>query len=124
MKKRNTKNRRIEKKKLLIERCVRKFLENLYNPSIFISPTMPKLVIYIKLPYFGIQSQTLKSELVNCVGKFFPCINLKVILVNNFNIKDIFNHKERLPDSCKSSVIYKYSCESCDATYVGSTNTT
>ena len=82
------------------------------------------ITCYLKLPYFGIQSQTLKSELVNCVGKFFPCINLKVILVNNFNIKDIFNHKERLPDSCKSSVIYKYSCESCDATYVGSTNTT
>ena len=66
--------------------------------------------MYLKLPYFGIQSQTLKTELVNFVGKLFPYINLKVILVNDFKIKNIFNHKERLSVSCMSSVVYKFSC--------------
>ena len=68
-----------------------------------------------KLPNFGIQSETLTTELVNLVEKFFLYIDLKIILVYYFKIKNVFNHKERLPVSYMSLAVYKFRYASCDA---------
>ena len=57
--------------------------------------------MYTELPYFGIQSEKLKTELVNLVRNFFPYIDLKVILVNDFKI------------------YINLVCAPCDTTYVG-----
>ena len=105
----------------IVEDCIKKFLDNIFNSSKLIPLTVPKLIMYCKLPYFGVQSDKMKSELINLVTKFFPFIDIKVILVNDFKIKNLFSHKERLPVGCMSSVVYKFCCASCDATYVGST---
>ena len=51
--------------------------------------------------------------------KFYPQIRLRVILVNNNTIGNLFKFKDRLPTMLCSGIVYKYSCGGCDATYVG-----
>ena len=41
-----------------------------------------------------------------------------LLMISKFKI---FNHKERFPSSCMSSVVYTFSYASCDVTYLGST---
>ena len=56
------------------------------------------------------------------MGKYFPQIELKIILVNNNTIGSYFSFKDVLPTMQRSSVIYKYCCDRCPATsYLGST---
>ena len=54
--------------------------------------------------------------------EFFPYIDLKVNLIDDFKIKNIFNHKERLPVSFMNFVENNFSFASCDAIYVGFNN--
>ena len=51
--------------------------------------------------------------------KFYPQIRLRVILVNNNTIGNLFKFKDRLPTMLCSGIVYKYSCGECNATYVG-----
>ena len=64
----------------------------------------------------------MKAEIEKLVNKYFPQLDLHIILVNKFNIASLFKFKERLPTQLLSSVVYKFSCAHCaSGTYVGST---
>ena len=52
--------------------------------------------------------------------KFYPHIDLKLVFFNSLTIKQLLNHKERLPDGLRSGVCYNFTCSACSATYVGS----
>ena len=41
--------------------------------------------------------------------------------MNTLSIGTFFKCKDRLPKSCQSTVVYKFCCASCEASYVGST---
>ena len=78
--------------------------------------------MFISLPYFGAQSEKLKTEVLDIIGKCYPQLDLKVILSNKFTIGSLFTFKDRLPITLRSSVIYKYSCAHCaSGTYIGLT---
>ena len=84
--------------------------------------TVEKRKIFISLPFFGAQSEKLKTEILNTLAKFYPQLDLKIILSNTFTIGSLFNYKDRLPMTLRSSIIYKYSCARCaSGTYVGLT---
>ena len=53
--------------------------------------------------------------------KLFPQIQLNLIFTNSFTISTLFKHKERLPTIMCSSLVYKFTCEECNSSYVGST---
>ena len=104
----------------LVDCCIRKFLKKVYNPPAEIC-TVPKLQRYAVLPYFGAQSEKLKKELSIMLSKFYPYLDLRIILINNHKIGSYFKFKDRVPIGCQSSVVYSFSCASCDASYIGST---
>ena len=104
----------------MIESQIRRFFKRIYEPVTIIS-TVPKLKMYALFPYFGIQSEKLKKELCSVISNFYPYIDLNIILVNKYTIGSYFKYKDRIPLGCQSSVVYSFSCASCDASYIGST---
>ena len=87
-------------------------------------PTVPKLKQYFVFPFFVIQSEKLKQELTSMLTKFYPHLDVNVILINRFKIGSFFRFKDRIPVGCQSSVVYLFSCASCGASYIGSTKRT
>ena len=73
------------------------------------------------LPYLDQGSERLKKDIIAQLVKFYPFLNPRIILVNNFSIGTFFKYKDRLPKLCQTAVVYKFSCASCGASYVGST---
>ena len=99
---------------------INEFLNKIYDPPIKVL-TVQKLKKYIVLPYFGIQSEKLKKELSASLSKFYPYMEANIILVNQLTTGSFFKYKDRIPYACQSSVVYAFSCASCDASYIGST---
>lgn len=80
-----------------------------------------KLDKYFVLPFFGKQSLKLKNEIESLLKKFYPYLNPRLVLRNRFSIGSLFRFKDLVPKACRSAVIYKFSCPSCEGTYIGST---
>ena len=83
--------------------------------------TAPKQKLFITLPYLGYLSDKLKLELMPLFSKFCPQLNINLIFMNERTIGSFFRVKEKLPSLLNSMVVYKYSCASCNASYIGST---
>ena len=105
----------------LIDSQIRKFLNSKFSPA---TSTVTQRSFFLSLPYFGYQSEKLKTELLTLLQKYFPDIKFIIILVNKNTIGSLFNHKDRLPLFMRSSVVYKYSCPLCGSVYVGSSTRT
>ena len=48
-------------------------------------------------------------------------MNLRVVLRNRFTISSLFHFKDRIPKCLRSGIVYKFSCSSCEESYIGST---
>ena len=64
--------------------------------------------IWLKLPYLGRQREFLVKNLIQKVHRSFK---IYVFLPN----------KDKIPDSFKANVVYKFSCPRCSHSYVGKT---
>ena len=103
----------------LINSRIKKFLCKIFVPQSDVVSSVNKF--YFTLPYFETQSEKMKSELSILLHKFFPVVDLHIILVNNFQIGSFFNFKDKLPLALRSSLVYKFSYARCASEYVGST---
>ena len=83
--------------------------------------SVPKLPIFITLPYIGNSSNHCKKQLLNIVNKYFPQVNLRCIFVNRNTVGSFFPFKDQIPLMMSSNIIYKYSCSQCQSTYIGET---
>ena len=63
----------------------------------------------------------MKTEVEEILKKFYPYMNPKIVLRNTLTIGSLFKFKDSIPKACRSAVIYKFSCPSCEGTYIGST---
>ena len=106
--------------KRLIESLVKDFLQKRFTKSHVII-SVKKLEKYFVLPFFGDQSMQMQRDVVSLLSKLYPYLTPRIVLRNQFTIKTFFRYKDRLPKANHSGVIYKYSCASCQASYVGST---
>ena len=61
------------------------------------------------------------SELKKIMEKFYPHRSFELVQVNKKTIGSFFKYKDQLPKAMRSCVIYKYSCASCNASYIGET---
>ena len=104
----------------LIYSQIKKFLNKTFADTTNI-PTVPKQPFYIKLPFYDHIYFKLKNELYSLLHNSYPQLNFTFVFIPNFSIGSFLTHKESLPPPLRSSIIYKYSCGTCNSTYVGST---
>ena len=83
--------------------------------------TVPKDSIYLSLPYIGPPSHTLARKLSNVINANYNTVQLKPVFTAARKIGSFFHHKDRMLDPLCSSVVYQYTCGSCNASYVGKT---
>ena len=98
----------------------KKFLSNIYNPPTKLI-TANRKPLYLSLPYYGPESETLYNELITKLSLYYPQVKFYLSLINKSTIRTLFNFKDSVPLELRSDIIYEFSCVSCNATYVGST---
>ena len=80
---------------------------------------VPKLIKYIKMPFYGHISYEFRKLTLNTLRNNFPAVDFRITFTNEFKISSFFNFKDRVPDSLCSNIIYKFTCPSCQARYLG-----
>ena len=81
-------------------------------------PTEVRSIMFITY-FLGDHSVKLRNDLRALMREYLPDIKLQVIFKSGCAIGDLFGFKDKLPESCMSNFIYKYTCESCNAFYIG-----
>ena len=73
------------------------------------------------LPYLGHYSLQVKTRLIRLVKQCYPKLKLEVIFTSPKRISFLFRFKDKLPSLICSSVVYRYRCPGCHASYYGKT---
>ena len=66
-------------------------------------------------------SQIVKTRLTMTMNKHMKFCKLRVIFQTNNKLRNYFRFKYFVPETLRSSLIYKFSCRSCTASYIGKT---
>ena len=98
----------------------KKTINKTYNPIRPVT-TVLKKDVYIRLFFVGSSTYSVKRKIRSLIGRFYPQINVKFVIVPQLTIQNFFHVKDRQPSSLVSSVVYKYICSQCSATYIGET---
>ena len=84
-------------------------------------PTVPKKELIIILPYLIKTSQIVKTRLTKTMNKHIKFCTLRVIFQTNNRLRNYICFKDFVPETLRSSLIPKFSCGSCTASYIGKT---
>ena len=57
----------------------------------------------------------------NILQEHFPQIHRRVLYKSCNTVGNNFSYKDKIPEECVSNLIYKYTCDSCNAFYIGKT---
>ena len=106
--------------KHIFSKILKAFLNNIFSPKTPII-TVNKKIVYFSMPYYGYISHKIMKEILNIVDKKYPQVNFRMVFVNRFTIGSFFKHKERLSSDVCSCVVYRFKCEECNSSYIGST---
>ena len=107
-----------------IEKCIGKMLSKLHKPLHFepvLNYNVPKAEVYFSTMFLGDMSKNLIRDLKQLVGKSYPQVQLLPVFKAYSTIGNHFSFKDRQPLLCKSNLVYKYTCERCQAFYIGKT---
>ena len=82
------------------------------------SAVIPVVRHRLRVGHFSGIAQHRLRKLIN---RFCKPIDIKLVF-STFKIKSFFNVKESLPDRLRACIVYKLSCASCNACYIGETS--
>ena len=80
-----------------------------------------KKILFLCLPFCGINSYKLKRQLERIIRKIAPWAKLNIIFRPYFRLKILSNLKSPVPLLNKSNVVYKINCIECNEFYIGMT---
>ena len=80
-----------------------------------------KKILFLCLPYCGINSSKFKRQLERIIGKIAHWAKLNIIFRPYFRLKILSNLKSPVPLLNKSNVVYKINCIDCNEFYIGIT---
>ena len=103
-----------------VDKCVKIFLDKVFIPKEYY-PTVPKKELSICLPFLGKHSLELKSKITRFADKYFPTCRIKVIFKCNNRLKNFLVFKDKIPLNVRSHLLYRYTCDGCNAIYIGKT---
>ena len=83
-------------------------------------PSKEKQYIFLCLILFR-YDLNLPSVSIIFLNPIIPTCSLNFLLKIRFKDRIFFHHKDRLPVDLCSKIIYKYTCRTCQGSYIGST---
>ena len=84
-------------------------------------PKEDEKIFYFKLPYIGQYSKYVQKK-ISILSKTL-CHNTNITLIfTSLKVSSFFSLKDKIPNSLRSRVVYKFTCNSCNAIYVGQTS--
>ena len=109
----------------LLDAVIKNFTEKKLNNNQEIEKetvtSVPKLQLFLKLPYLGDSSKSFERTITSFVQTAFNQVELKVVFSTTTRISDLFRVKDFIPKRLKSSVVYGIYCTNCSGFYVGKT---
>ena len=106
----------------LVDKFIRSFLDKQFSKvSTSNEQESKKTSITFCLPYLGTYSIRIKKNVIKLLKENFPDVKLQVVFRSPIRLSSLFKFKDRFSTLMCSSVIYKYTCSSCNATYYGKT---
>ena len=102
----------------MVNSGIRAYLDSLHEQKEQVQN--PPETRFFKLPFTGKYSSYTKKKLQNVLEKYCKDISVKLVFTT-FKIGSMFSLKDSIPNALKSNVVYKFSCASCNACYVGET---
>ena len=64
----------------------------------------------------------MKKKLCKFLGNAYPHVDFRVVFQSAKRIENLFPFKDHIPTNICSSVVYKFTCSSCQAAYYGKTS--
>ena len=103
-----------------MDRCIMIFLDKIFIVKEVIT-TVPRKEVRICLPFSGKHSFEIRTKLCKFVSLHFPQCKLQVMFNSNNGLRNFFGFKDKIPLSVRSHVLYRYTCDCCNAVYIGKT---
>ena len=103
----------------VLDRIVKTSLYNYLNPKTKIGPCKER--IYIGLPYLGKQIDPVRRKILRICKRFIPQKDIIIFFKPGRTVANFFKRKDVTPLELRSNVVYKYTCASCQASYIGQT---
>ena len=101
-----------------IDQCITLFLNKRYKLPV---ATVDKRKVTIVLPYLGKLSLEIRNRLRKIINTHVSNCSLMVIFKTRRRLKNMFRFKDTLPQPLQSYVIYRYTCGTCNSSYIGKT---
>ena len=80
--------------------------------------TVPRKEPIIISPYLGKMSKYVKTRLTKTMNEHMKNCKLRVLFQTYTRLKNYFHFKDSVPETLRSSLIYKFSCGSCTASCI------
>ena len=105
-----------------VDQCVAAFLNKRYKkPTTKDNTSEPKQQTIV-LPYLGKLSLEIRNRIKKYVQKHISNCKLMVIFRSQRRLKTLFRFKDSLPQQLQSYIVYRFSCSTCNSTYIGKTD--
>ena len=104
-----------------IDKCIAKFVNNIFGKKPPVFTTVPKLKLRIVLPYLGNISSITKKRLNRCISKRLKFCKLEIIFQTCRRLQNYFRFKDRVLETLQSNFVNKFKCRSCTTSYYGKT---
>lgn len=102
-----------------VDQCINSYLTKKFSPPV---STVKKREVTIFLPYLGRLSLQMVKRLQWTVTKHLKNCNLRVVFKVQRRMRQCFRFKDKIPESLRSYIVYKYTCKICNDFYIGKTD--
>ena len=106
---------------VMIDSCIKTYLNRMFGavPKI-INPNPEKQTLTLVLPFLGSASLKLRTKLKRVFKETSKnMFNIQIVFRASCRIRSFLRFKDRTPEYLKSNFIYKFTCNSCNAAYIG-----
>ena len=106
----------------LIDRVIKQFLSKVFaKNSGTVKEVKSKRTFQIFLPYLGSFSSKTERSITKIFKQYIPNCNIRIVTKATVRLSSLFSFKERIPSYLTSGVVYKFTCGTCNDTYIGKT---
>ena len=103
----------------VLDRIIKRSITYFMQPSVKYGPHKER--VYIGLPFLGKMTDQLRNSIKQINKQFMPHKDIIVYFKPGLRISSFFRIKDSTPFDLRSHVVYKFTCATCNSSYIGQT---